>query len=210
MLYLVTQQDVIDRLGVGDVPATLPVISSALKAAHLRVQSELDTKFTKKSNVDVFYLDERLHNGVTPGGFFRLRLRNGFVRSAPAVVVECGLSPEGILAGDIETVIGWQMDPDDVLTGYVKVPAEYRNKYVRVKYDSGFLADGENVDAAEVVPDELVEAITAYCPVVAEFSSTTAAGGKNPNDGYKAAADHAIAILTPLLRKKNFAHLPVY
>lgn len=211
MLYLVDQSEVIERLGVGGMPATVPVIASALKAAHLRMESELDTAFKQQSNVDVFYLDERLHNGVLPGGFFRLRLRNGFVRDTPAVVVKCSTDNATLDDGSgAEDVLGWKIDAQH---GYLLVPKEYREKWVSVAYDSGFVSatgDDTMVDPDESVPDALKEAVVAYCPVVAEFSSTTAAGGKPVNDGYKAAADHALAILTPLIRKKNFCWLPVY
>jgi hypothetical protein len=213
MMQLVTQQEVVDRLGVGDVPMVIPSVASALKAAHLRVSAEIDSPFEKSlGNVDVFFCNEDEHNGIMPGGFFRLRLRRAFLRAAPVVICApdiASLSDPTLSA----PVPDFQISQENMVRGYVFVPDTYKGQFVQVTYDSGFAPDPTDpalVSEDEVIPDGLTEAIIAYTPLVQAFSSTTITQSRRPNEGYVASVDHALVVLQPFLRRLNFAYLPVY
>jgi hypothetical protein len=201
MIALITQQNVEERMGLGWVPQAKSVIDSAILAAHLRVQAELDTKLDKQSNTELFYLDwTKLR--VIPDGFFRLRLKNGFLRATPAMTVTCGLTPDTITT----TVIGYQVHAE---RGFVFVPASYQNYYVQVTYDSGFALDNDGaLDTSP--PDALKEAILGLVPAVIEFSSTTEANKSVGESAQKAAVDHAMSVLMPYRRRMGLSLNPVY
>lgn len=231
MVQLVTLEQVSDRMGVGEVPPATPVLTSALNAAHLRIAAELDTKFDRlQAQQEVFYLDDVKHNGIVPEGFFRLRLRNGFVRASPAVAVyafdnldqiNTGLPGEDITARcQVNRERGFVFVPGTdrsypsqytswpypvqaggPQTANVLHPSWFNGKFIRVTYDSGF------VDATEA-PEALIEAILAYVSVVVDFSALT--GSTKADRPYQAAGDHALAVLTPLRRRLALSYDPVY
>ena len=201
MITLITQQDVEERMGLGWVPQAKAVIDSAILAAHLRVQAELDTRFDKQSNEDLFYTDwTKLR--VIPDGFFRLRLKQGFVRTTPTPVVTYGATPDTATTG----VTGFQVH---MARGFIFVPEAYKDCYVKVVYDSGFIVDNDGVITTPV-PPELKEAILGLVPAVIEFSSTTEANKSIGESSQKAAIDHAMTVLLPFRRRMGLSLNPVY
>jgi hypothetical protein len=201
MFALITQQNVEERMGLGWVPQAKAVIDSAILAAHLRVQAELDTKLDKQTNTDLFYLDwTKLR--VIPDGFFRLRLKNGFLRASPAPIVTYGVTADAA----ITAVTGYQVHME---RGFVFVPAAYQNAYVQIVYESGFALDNDGA-LDTVPPDALKEAILGLVPAVIEFSSTTEANKSIGESSQKAAVDHAMSVLMPYRRRMGLSLNPVY
>jgi hypothetical protein len=203
MVKLVTVQEVRDRMALD--PELLGVnntIASALKAAHLRVETEYDTRLSKGTYTDTFYLDPTMHSGVLPGGMFRLQLRNAFVRQAPLTVtnaftvLEGFTSPQDAIDGTV-TVL-------DAMRGILFVPEAYSKRFVKVTYEAGF-EDAEKDSA----PEWLKEAILAYVPVVFNFSNP---GNNDPKQEKmnRQSGDHAMAIVAPYRRNIGFCIRPVY
>ncbi|QIN95172.1 hypothetical protein DLP3_009 [Stenotrophomonas phage vB_SmaS_DLP_3] len=203
MVRIVTEQDVRARMALSnDLIGVTATIESALTAAHLRIQTEYDSRLAYGEGEDTFFLDPIFHNGVRPGGMYRLQLKNGLVRQAP-VVIESAFSvasgwvnPSAPIA---DTVVRL-----DAQRGIVYVPEAYGGRYVRVNYEYGF-KDGEEA----LAPDWLKEAILAYVPVVFNFSNP---GNNDPKQEKmnRQSGDHALAILAPYTRNIGFCLRPVY
>lgn len=220
MNLLVTVQEVQDRMAMGELPGAVSIINSALIAAQLRIESELETKFDLQTQVsDTFYLDPTLYGGVVPNGQYRLRCSNGFIREVPngAALVVTVADDLDTLDSDPETITVYRVDykkgilylPDPLWSpsGYanrrlIALQESYTGRYVRVKYDSGF-------DVSVIPPDALKEAILAYVPVVIQFSVTQANSG-NPPKSYEASGSHALAVLLPLRRQVGFILKPLF
>lgn len=191
MVRLVTQKDLEKRLALGPVPLAKDSFDSALVAASLRMEAELDTQFDAGASTDVFYLDESLH-GVVPNGYFRLKLKNGFLRGAPTISI-------GDTEADAVAVSDCKVD---LLRGHVHVPEAYEGQMVVVTYEFGF-QDGD------AIPEKLKEAVLAYIPAVFDFSAVSG-DKKKTNEAVPAMVSHALAVATPLRRKIPFLILPVY
>lgn len=197
MIHLVTQAEVEDRMGLtaGSANAT---ILSALNGAHLRVQTELESRLERPAAplVEHFYLDRTKTSGVIPDGMFRLKLRNGFLRADPTVAFD------SLLAGEyVDTPSGVKFDK---VRGLIYVPAEYDTYYLRVTYDHGFVV-------GESAPDEIKEAVLGLVPVIVSFSGPRGDKEKAGNRAnYEAACDHALAVLSPIRRKLGFTLAPVF
>jgi len=197
MLMLVTTQEVESRMVIGSIAAALPAINSAVKAAHLRVASELDTVFERGVYTHVYLLDETKTGDIIPDGMFRLRLKNGFVRRDTAPVVTHSGSTDEVG----EPVLGAQFDYD---RGFVFVPASYKGSHVRVVYDAGF-------DTGEDVPEPLKEAILGYVPAIFHVSQPIKAKDKgSAQETSNYAAAHAMAVLTPYRRRMGFSLEPIF
>lgn len=192
MIVLVTQAEIEKRMALGATPAAKPAFDSALVAATLRIQAELETVLDAGSDENLFFLDGSQH-GVVPNGFFKLRLKNGFVRGTPVVTV--GDSPSEAVTAIADAVV-------DSVRGIVAVKQDYQGKFVKVSYQYGF-------NEGDTIPAVLKEAALAYMPSVFDFS---AVGGnkKTANPGIQAAMNHAMMILAPVFRKKPFCLNPVY
>lgn len=158
-----------------------PVIESAILAAQMRIESELDTGLQPSDNVDTFYINPEWFGGVVPSGnMWRLFLKNGFVdQTTPVVVESCST-----LGGDYSPVTeDLRIDPDK---GVVYLDARrYQNQYIRVTYKAGF-------SDASAVPAWLGEAILGYTPLL--FKLGPAADSKK-GELYKESAEHAQAML---------------
>jgi hypothetical protein len=198
MILLVEAGEVETRMGLNSVPEGAPTLGSAITAAHLRVQSLLDTKFVKASYVDTFYVDRNKTCGIVMDGYFRLRLKNGFLRASPVPVVKYGDT-----ATACDTVAPGAVI--DAGKGVVYLPEDYETDYITVAYDSGF----ETKDDA---PDPLKEAILAYVPVVLEFSVNSTSSNNKITDSNKRAAilAHANDVMGPLSRGIGFAIDPIF
>src|SRR3954469_21974413 len=92
MITMITAKDFADRTGSKVIADGTAQYNSLIRAAHVAVQSYLDTKFDFQSNTDLFLLDAGQTGGVIPNRRFKLRLRNGFVRATPAPVLTYGIN----------------------------------------------------------------------------------------------------------------------
>lgn len=185
-----------------NLPGSEVAIISALRAAQLRAESELETRFEVGSYNDTFLLDDSIHSGVVPNGVFRLQLKNGLLRSDPALSVYSGVKWKTVndpVSSDLWTV--------DLVRGLVSVDESLRNKYIRVSYDAGFTA--EEAEAETGIPDFVTEAILGYAPIVF-LSSQVTNRNEEAEPGYKAAMEHALGILIPYKRRSVFALRPVF
>lgn len=197
MVMLVTVQQVRDRMALDpQLIGVNPTIESAIRAAHLRIRTEYDSELQKRSNVDTFWLDSVIHNGVRPGGMFRLYLNHAFTRVAPAVKVEAGST-----IGELAEIGDFQIDRE---RGIVYVPERYEDQFVRITYDSGFGTGEENS-----APEWLKEAILAYVPVVFNFSNPANNDPKQEKMN-RQSGDHALAIVAPYKRNIGFCIRPAY
>ncbi|ATS92324.1 hypothetical protein DLP05_010 [Stenotrophomonas phage vB_SmaS_DLP_5] len=203
MVRIVTEADVRARMALSnDLLGVTATIESALTAAHLRIETEYGSRLAYGVGDDTFYLDSVIHNGVRPGGMFRLELKHGFVRDAP-VVVETAFSQNSLWANPAEPIANTSVTVD-AERGIVYVPESYQNRYVRIQYEYGF-----KDDEGDLAPDWLKEAILAYVPVVFNFSNP---GNNDPKQEKmnRQSGDHALAILAPYTRNIGFCLRPVY
>lgn len=185
------------RMALMDVPAANPAIQEAIESAHTRVAGELDTVFERKANTEIFLLDYTKCGYVVPDGFFRLRLKNGFVRGDVAITVEVASNPEFDMA-DVADPAKYHLEAE---RGILYVSELYSGSYVRVTYTSGF-------DAGEACPDWLVDGIISYVPVAFYKDQTTNKPGGI--ESLKLAQDHMLSVLGPHLRKMGFILNPIY
>lgn len=203
MNLLVSVTRLAERMVVDpNLPGSETAFISALRAAQLRAESELETRFEQGSYSDTFLLDDSIHSGVVPNGVFRLQLKNGLLRSDPAPTLFSGSkwrSASDPVSSDLWTI--------DYLRGLVSVDESLRNKYIRVNYDAGFTAD--EAESGETIPDFLTEAILGYAPIMFLASQVTNRN-EEAEPGYKAALEHAIGILIPYRRRSVFAIRPVF
>lgn len=194
---LVTAQFVVDQMGILDSDDGNTVIDGAILSAQIRIEADLDTLLDKQSNSDVFYLDVDAHNGIQPNGFFKLQLKNGFVRGSPAVT---------LYYGDTWKTQTTEMDAEwykiDPIRGLALVDAaEFGGYYVKVVYDSGFLA-------YEEPPSWLREAIAGYVPMILDVKQTTNRNAE-AEKVVKNSLTHAIAVMAPYSRVKGFCLKPI-
>jgi hypothetical protein len=170
-------------------------LKQAILAAQLRLQSFFDSELQEAEYEDMFFLDSEAFSGVTPGGLMKLYLTSGFVQATGFEIYYGDTYNEAILPVD---VLLYRKDP---LRGHIMIDAnEYRDKFVRVKYKAGF----PDIVAPTINPPTwLEEAILAYAPFAAEMGSV---GTKEDADtkSYKAAAEHALAVIAPYSRNTGF------
>lgn len=198
MIALLEPGEVETRLGLNSVPEGAQTLGSAINSAHLRVQSMLDTKFDRTVNTEVFYVSSSKTCGVIPDKRFRLRLKNGFLRASPAPVVTWGESDTDCTQEVTEAKF-------DMVKGIVYLPEDYEDSFVQVTYEAGFLTKAE-------APENLLEGIAAYVPVILEFTVTPSSNANKATDSAKrsAVSQHAIEVLTPLFRTMGFTIDPVF
>lgn len=201
MNILIDIQDLKTRMALIDAPAGNPMIESAVIAAQIRLEAELDTRFDlQEDQADTFLLDASMTGSIIPYGMFRLRLKNGFVLGTPVVAVS-----DSRLFTSSETLETTEYELD-LVRGYVFVAEDYADRYIRVTYSSGFNAYGPNV--TPVVPGWLNEAILGYTPVVFNFGQTTARKDEAEKN-YRMSGDHALACAAPYRRQLGFALSPI-
>ncbi len=196
MKMVVSVDDVLTRIGMQEVEGVSDSIESALKSAHLRYQSMLNTIFDRKTGIeDTFYLDKEWFP-VELQGYARLKLGRRFVTGSSVQVVSWPSgSPTTLtpLASDV-----WKIDE---ARGVLYVSEDYMDTYLRVTYDAGF-------DATHKAPDWLVDAILSYVPTVLNNQQVT-----NRNEEVKPLAQQAKAIgdelVAPYLTLPAFLFKPL-
>jgi hypothetical protein len=140
MPLYINPQDVADRMQLQEqLDGVLDTISSGILAAQIHVQSVIGSELQVVSRDDIFFCDSDAFSGIQPGGFFRLELASGWVRSDTAVT--------------ITTDIDWNMpNPDSSISasayridydrGYIALDRKlFHDKYVEVVYTTGFKAN---------------------------------------------------------------------
>lgn len=210
----VTLAEVQERMNLSkQVVAASPSLESAIQSAHLRIESELSTRFDTGSQVDVFLCDPT-KGYVVPDAMFRLRLARGFLRADPAVVVKIIESPTDVEGSDVtdQCVISAER-------GHVFIPESLgTDEYVRVEYDFGFdftppvapVTDG--TFDGEQPPDWLKEAVLAYVPAVFYMGQPTARGKDvaTTKSVVEDSGKHAMSVLAPHNRNLIFSLPPVF
>lgn len=180
-----------DRLSLDDKPEINDALKSAIAGATPRVESHLSTSFAAGTTTDLF----RLPVGSDAfDGLYTLRLKNGFVRSDPAVVISAGET----LASLATITEGFVADLEK---GFVAVPEDYAGKYVRVGYSYGFATPKE-------LPSWLQEVLVSYSIKV--LSMGTVNDKKDDLSKVFAMVDeHWSAILDPHLRQGGSLVRPI-
>lgn len=197
MDYLITLDEVKERMGLnpGNV-AQDEALYSGMRAAHLRVEAEMETVFAEASYTDQFYLDPS-YNGVVPNKMFRLKLRNGFLRSTPDVSVGSAWNTD---VGDLEALDS-TLFKTDLQRGIVQVPESYQKQYVTISYGAGF-------DAGESVPEWLKEALLGYIPLLLNFSSLSN-NNAEAETTTQLNVQHVMSVLAPYRRNIGLCMLPI-
>lgn len=196
MVYLIEAEDVKIRYGIPKMPSTDATVLSAMRAAHLRIASYLDSPLDRETRTEHFKLNT-VTNPVVVDGYYRLRLRAGFVREEPEV-----RSAESF-AGGFSPVPAEHLRYD-LIKGIVYVSEDYADCVVEVTYDAGY-------DQGDSCPEWLEEALIGYVGNVIEFSSP--GEGKEKGGGGKKqeeAEEHALGVLDPYTRKIGFAIHPMF
>jgi hypothetical protein len=135
---LIDPNDVILRMQVNaSLDGVLEVITSAIAGAQLAVQALIDGSLAFQARTNLFFLDSEAFSGLQPGGFFRLEIPSGFIRTDTPVV---------ITFDDTWTLANAEVaDPTlysiDYLRGYILMDAvTYADQYVQVACTTGFNA----------------------------------------------------------------------
>lgn len=129
MSVVIKIEDVRSRLALPDDEGVNGAIQSAMESAHVQVSALLMTELGPGGHTDYFWIDSEVHSAVD--GFYTLRLTNGFVKTITSVL--SGLSTDGLT----DTVTGYLLNKE---RGWVKVPENYADTYLKVDYSFG-LAD---------------------------------------------------------------------
>jgi hypothetical protein len=199
MDLLITADQVRSRMalakGLTENTATL---ESAIKGAQLHIAALLETDLglTETAKAEIFNLDPEAHNGITPGGFYRLRLTRGHLRALPAVEVALGASADGPFV--VLPSSSYRIDPEQ---GIVRVKDAHGGGYVQVTYYAGY-------EAGDDLPDWLVEAITAYVPVLFSLGPSSELS-KEAAQAYKASGEHAAAVASLHMRSRSLVLRPL-
>lgn len=151
---VVDREDVKAGMALPNVDDIDAALDRALIQTHAYFQGILDTPFEPvEGEVETFFLD-RLAYPIIPNGFFRLRLKRGFVKESSVVMLN------GVL---VDTIDGTFDEPTDVKIdaerGVIHVAQIWADNYVQVTYDAGFDSDNSP-------PDWLREAVLAYVPTI--------------------------------------------
>lgn len=157
------------RTSLPDDAAVVAAIESAIEGACIFLESFLTSFFKKTSRVDYFLVDKARYVDEPPDGMVRLKLKAGFVRATPAVVIKSAGSFTDLKA-DVDTEIVASADYHlDSEKGILSLDADDFDKlYVSVAYDSGFSGDTDTS-----IPDWLKEAALAYTITVLNHHQTT-------------------------------------
>jgi hypothetical protein len=207
----VTPQKVYERMQISDdLEGVETAVKSALQGAQEHVQAVMPADLQIRTWDLYFFLDLDAYSGIQPGNRFILELPSFFIRQDMALVVEVSDTWGGTV-----TAIPVGQRFVNFEKGQLLIDNSYGDKYVHVTCTTGFLEDAvlvaEDIPngiteerGIEPIPDWLTEAILSYVAVVFDSSQTTNRS-RDASETYKKAGDHAMAVLSPHLRKKGFA-----
>lgn len=195
MIMLVTADEVKARQGLNEnLLGVNDTIESMVIGAQLRSEVEYGSVFDKQARADTFLLDESMHGGVQPDGYFRCRLKQAFLRADPAPVYSVG---DTVAAG--ESVDGVVVD---AVRGVVYVPKSYAGSYFKFEYTAGF-------EDPEEAPVWLKEVILSIVPLISQQSMPTNRV-KEAVDVRKEVVDHVNGLLLAQKRSIGFLLKPVF
>lgn len=207
---LIDSEELRLSLGIMDHPDVIASLDRAIIGAQIYFEEVLQTRLMRQSNIDNFNINPDIIY-IVPDGYYRLRLRNSFVRdpivvtlydSYPALAMDQG----GILLdptkGDyfvdknkgIVHVNKEKATNVNIVYRYTDVPR--KTMFVKVTYDSGL---SNKADA----PEWLKEAISAYVPALITQKQITNRSSEAA-EIYKTGKEHAFALLSPYLRDVGF------
>lgn len=193
MLYLVNVDQLRTRMGLGPAAINNGVLQSALTAAHLRVESELETVFGQEEVTDTFFLDNSIQ-GAQENGMWFLRLSRGFITGMPTVTRADAFNSSGTDVTAVDSVnLKFTTGPkSNAQNGTLQLDQSVSG-YVSVTYTAGFPPTGA------VAPDWLKDAIIGYAPLVMNFSQVI----DRPSDLQTLTTlnvQHAMAVMAPYRR----------
>lgn len=215
----VTVADVVTRMQINeDLDGVSDVVKSALSGAHLHIEACLESELEKRAWDCTYYLDKDAYSGMQPGGVFRVQIPAYFIRQDTPVTITWAADWTMANAQSVDSAL----IKIDYEKGQILIDAKaYGDKYVRVQCTTGFDPDAILVAAnptadppvqeargPEPIPDWLNEAILSYVGVIMDTSQTTKRSDTAEKQ-YKKAADHALIVLAPKLRKRGFVFRPV-
>ena len=211
---LVDSEELRQGLGLMDHPDVIASLDRAIIGSQIYFEEVLQTKLMKQSNSDNFNIDPKLIY-IVPNGFYRLRLRNSFVRDDPALTVTLFDTFQNLMTnqggflldaakGDFfidkgkgVVHINQQMATvANAYSNYINTPRY--SIFAKVTYDSGFV---NKTDATEW----LKEAISAYVPVLITQKQVTNRS-EQAAEIYKSGKEHAFTLLSPYLRDVGFCY----
>lgn len=185
---LLTIETAMESLGL---PVSLkenltPALQLAISKAQYRLEKELDTKLGLFDYVDKFYVNSDHHAGVMPAGRLTLRLTNAWVLQTPAVVVhykqEFSDTDVEILASLVEV---------DYERGFITLPSEYDETYVKVAYRAGFSDENE-----EDLNPNVRDALLAMLPLVWQAIQSSD-DEKDTKEAFRRSGDIAVGMIGP-------------
>lgn len=186
-VLLVTTESVKKRMVMApELLGVDPALESAIIAAQLRIESELDTSLSHRENEDTFYINPELFGGVVPAGnVWRLYLKNGQIDESVPVVISVSRKRLGPY-----TEIDPALIDVDADRGIAYVDNGLTNhKFVKIKYTSGY--------TTATAPDWLKEAILGYVPVCLSLGP---AADPKKKASYDESLNHAQILLHRHLR----------
>ena len=137
MKLLVSTDLVAQRMALDpSITANESALESAIIAAQMEVERALMTQISERQNSDIFHCDDSLNAGVQLNGFYRLRLRNGFVRvnlTQPMTLLS------GIAWNNVTSIVPSTEYYFDDSMGVIYLSKNYDNQYIKVDYHSFYL-----------------------------------------------------------------------
>lgn len=205
-----------------DLEGVNDVILSAIVGSQLHVETVLESRLSLQSWDCKYFLDQYAFSSMQPGGVYTLEIPSNFIRKDSAFTITVGSTwqmNDAVVIPNTDYSVNYDRGMVyiaansgsslySVSNGY---PSSYDNRYIEIKCTTGFKSgDPNDLDTTppEVIPDWLQEAIIAYVGVIFDTSQTTNRDNQ-ASAIYKKSGDHAMAILSPYLRKRGFVFRPI-
>ena len=214
---LVDSEELRQALGLMEHEDVIASLDRAIIGSQIYFEEVLQTRLMKESNSDNFNIDPKLIY-IVPDGFYRLRLRNSFVRDTPALTVTLYESFPALMTNQGGIVLDaskgdYFLDNKKgvlhINQGMASVANAYTNyintprytMFAKVTYESGFVSKAD-------APEWLKEAISAYVPVLITQKQVTNRS-EQAAEIYKTGKDHAFTLMAPYLRDVGFCFRPL-
>lgn len=169
-MALISGEELMQALGQNPDLASQagPALDDAIARATLLLQTQLDTCLSAQNVTDTFVVDE--HTPCRLRGFVRLRLSNGSVKVTDDIVVTQADEFDGDYVEIAST---------SVLVDYKKGLVQIREtavtaEFLKVNYTSGYTEEDE------AIPEEIVQALMCYAPLLLLSSSSATDGEAAP------------------------------